>query len=160
MRKWTLFGLVVAATLGAASTPALADGGAPVTFTEVAHGVTDVFVSDPACGDSGPGVVTFTFTTVLHVTQFADGRFNANGNDTGTFTFDPDDPALLEGTGRLESHFSASANSATSIMTNTSSVFGETADGTRARFNVTTHYTLVGEHGEHFVVSFDKVNCS
>ena len=157
MRKWTLFGLVVAATLGAESTPALAHGGPPVTFTEVLHGVTDVFVSDPACGDAGPGVVTFTNTGVFHVTEFADGHFHVNGNQTGTFTFDPDDPAALEATGRLATRFSESSNPGTFTQTDTFSVVGQTADGSRVRFNVTNHITVVGEH---VVVSFGKVNCS
>ena len=47
MRRWTLLGLVVAATLGA-STPALAHGGPPVTsFTETFHGMTETFTAVP-----------------------------------------------------------------------------------------------------------------
>ena len=102
-------------------------------------------------------MTTFTFNGVFHVTEFADGHYHVNGNQTGTFTFDPDNPAMPEASGRFTTRFSESSNPGTFTATDTFSVVGRTADGSRLRFNVTNHITIVGEH---VVVSFDKVNCS
>lgn len=154
MRKLTLFGLFAVAAMGA-STPALAHDGPPFTFTETQHQVTETVPFAGPCG-GGAGLVTITYNSVFHVTQFEDGHYHVTGTQTGKFAFDPDDPAAPDVTGGFTSWFGENGNPATFNATSTFSVRGRTDDGAQVRFNVTSHVTVVGAD---VIVSFDKVNC-
>ena len=153
MRRLTLFGLFAVAAIGV-STPALA-AGPPDTFTDTQKNVTETLPFEgPSAG--GPGMVTITYNSVFHVTQFEDGRYHLTGTQTGTFSFDPDDPALSTATGRFTTWFGENGNSSSFNATSTFSARGRTEEGEMLRFNVTTHITIVGSD---VVVEFEKVVC-
>lgn len=154
MRKLTLFGLFAVAAMGA-STPALAHGGPPDTFTDTQHQVTEMLPFAGPCG-GGAGTVTITYNGVFHVTQFEDGHSHVTGTQTGTFLFDPVDPASSNVTGSFTTWFGVNRNPGSYNDTSTFSVRGRAEDGVQVRFNVTTHITVVGSD---VIVSFEKVNC-
>ena len=153
MRKLTLFGLVAVGAIGV-STPALA-GGPPDTFTDTQHNVTETIPFEGPCA-GGPGMVTITSNSVFHVTQFEDGRFHISGNQTGKFSFDPDDPALGTTTGSFTNGFSDTGTSNTFSSTSNFSARGRTVDGELLRFHVTSHITIVGSD---VIVQFDNLSC-
>jgi hypothetical protein len=153
MRKVTLFGLVAVGAI-AVSAPVLA-GGPPDTFTDTQHNVTETFAFEGPCA-GGPGMVTITSNSVFHVTQFEDGRIHVSGNQTGKFSFDPDDPTLGTSTGSFTNGFNDNFNSNTSSSTSNFSARGRTEDGEMLRFHVTSHITVVGSD---VIVQFDNVSC-
>ena len=154
MRQLTLVGLFAVAALGA-STPALAAGGPPDTFTDTKQNVTETIPFEGPCG-GGAGTVTITYNSVFHVTQFDDGRSHVTGTQTGKFSFAPTDPALPNSSGSFTTWFRGNGNSRTFNATSTFSARGRTDDGEHVRFNVTTHITVVGSD---VIVEFEKVSC-
>jgi hypothetical protein len=82
--------------------------------------------------------------------------YHLTGTQTGTFSFDPDDPALSTSTGRFTTWFGENGNTNSFNATSTFSARGRTEEGEKLRFNVTTHLTIVGSD---VVVVFEKVNC-
>ena len=117
--------------------------------------MTETIPFEGPCG-GGAGMVTITYNSVFHVTQFDDGRYHVTGTQTGTFSFAPTDPALPNSSGSFTTWFGENGNSRTFNATSTFSVRGRTDDGEHVRFNVTTHITVAGSD---VVVQFEKVSC-
>jgi hypothetical protein len=155
IRRYAFSASAGAVAAMAASTPALAAGGPPDTFSDTRQHVTETIPFKGPCG-GGTGMVTINYNSVFHVTQFGDGRYHVTGTQTGKFSFDPTDPALPGSTGRFTTWFGENGNSETFNATSTFGVTGRNDDGERVRFNVTTHITVVGSD---VIVEFEQVNC-
>ena len=79
-----------------------------------------------------------------------------SGNQTGKFTFDPDDPTLGNTTGSFTNGFNDNGNSNVFNSTSNFSARGRTEDGEMLRFHVTSHITIVGSD---VIVQFDNLSC-
>src|SRR6266699_3891752 len=95
----------VIALLGAGAALADAGGQGTVTITQHAHNI--VLFSAPATTCTGaPGTITATAANeVFHITFFTvSDEFWVTGTDEGTFTFTPNDPQGVTGSGHFAAH--------------------------------------------------------
>lgn len=66
---------------------------------------------------------------VFHITQMASGGFHVTGTVVGTFTADPDNPALPNYTGRFTEWFGGNDNARVDEASDTFSATGRAVDG-------------------------------
>jgi len=150
----TLFG-ALALTALAVPVTASAHGGPPVdVFTETFKGSTVQPFEGP-CG-GGPGMVSLDRNDMFHVTDFDDGHYTVVGNQTGTFEFEPTDPAEQSGSGRYRSGFRDVSVQNGGSYSSGFVVNGRFEDGSKLQFQV--KQTIVFANGEIRVDRFD-VSC-
>ena len=148
--------VTVAGTIAAIAIPqtAIAHGGRPIVDTQVVADTNSVPFEGPCV--AGLGTATLDFRNVFHITEFGDGDVAISGNETGTFTFVPDDPAQPSSTGHyrtgFHTNFSQNAGADTSVLV----VVGTTETGELVRFQIRTHFTF--SNGE-LRVDYFEVNC-
>lgn len=141
MRTRILFGVTFATVAMAIPGAALAHKGPPdVVFTDTVRG-SDVIPFEGPCG-GGPGTATIEFHDKFHVTQFADGHGVVSGNQTGTFEFDPADPAQPSSSGRYRNGFSNTFTQNSEVFTSIFTVVGRDENGEQVRFQVREHFTI------------------
>ena len=155
MSKLTLFGATVATVGMAIPGTALAHNGPPVdVFTDTVKG-SDVLPFAGPCG-GGPGTVSVEFHDTFHVTAFADGHVVLSANQTGTFEFEPLDPAEPSSSGRYRNGFSNTFAQNSGTNTSIFNVVGRDEIGQQVRFQVRSHFTFA--NGEVRVDNL-TVNC-
>ncbi len=88
--------VAVVSTLAALGVPADAEPGAKAT-TAVSHRFTfSLFAPNDICGPNAAEITFSVRNQVLHATEEADGRFNVQYTQTGTYHVDFVDPALTD----------------------------------------------------------------
>jgi hypothetical protein len=156
MRKLAIVGVALSTITLAIPSAASAGAGPPVDrFTEVVAG-TDVIAFASPCG-GGPGTASLVFHDVFHVTAFADGNIVLHGNQSGTFSFVPDDPDAPSSSGRYRNGFTARLTANTETDTSVFTVVGRDSEGQHLRFQVRSHFTFA--NGE-LRVDHSAVSCS
>lgn len=94
-----LLGFTAAAT---ASSPPI------VNETTITREVTDTRYEVDPCLGLTPNIITTSYTTRLHFTQFADGTYHVSGGENGTYFNDRVDPSLPDISGRFNNSFARS----------------------------------------------------
>lgn len=138
-----------------------AAAGAPVqTFTATTKdGVSSFHQLDPCVG---PVSVTLTYNSVTHATEIVSGP-NAGSThlaftQTGSFVFEPDDPALPTYAGTFVIKGGFNATSDTSSSTVISSSVGRAPDDSQVRLKVVSH-VLVTPDGVETSFSLETADC-
>jgi hypothetical protein len=145
------------ATIATLAFAATAIGAPPVNnSTEIVKNGTDTFVDvNPCTGDLA--VITTTFNSVFHITEFANGTVHVTGTATGTFLIDTIDASKPDFSGHFTQWFGFNGNNQSATGTSTFTVVGKGTDGSRLRFHDTMHFT-VNANGV-VTIEFDKPTC-
>jgi hypothetical protein len=145
------------ATIATLAFTATAIGAPPVNnSTDVVKNGTDTFVDvNPCTGDLA--VITTTFNSVFHITEFANGTVHVTGTATGRFLLDTIDASKPDFSGHFTQWFGFNGNNRSAAGTSTFTVVGKGTDGSRLRFHDTMHFT-VNANGV-VTVEFDKPTC-
>jgi hypothetical protein len=155
MRKSML--VTFAAAIATVATPitAMAHGGKPLVETQVVSGTNSVPFEGPCV--AGLGTANLDFRNVFHITEFADGDVAVTSNESGTFTFVPDDPAQPSSAGRYRTGFHSTFTQTVGLDTSVLVVVGRTETGELVRFQIRSHFTFAGGEirADHF-----EVNCA
>lgn len=101
-------------------------------------------------------MASIEFQDKFHVTQFADGHAVVSGNQTGSFEFEPTDPAQPNSSGRYRNGFSNVFTQNSEVFTSVFTVVGRNENGEQVRFQVREHVTIA--NGEVRVSNF-TVSC-
>jgi hypothetical protein len=125
------------------------------TFTETVHGVTETFPdANPCTGDVGD--VTVTYNGVFHITEDPNGGQHLTGTQTGTFVFEPDDPAAETVTGKFTVWFGGNITANSEGFWVTTVIKGTGSEGSRFVFNANEQFHF--SNGE-LHVEFSLGNC-
>ncbi len=147
----------VVALLSAGVALAAAGGQGTVTITTHDHNV--LLFSSPATTCTGaPGTITaIAANEVFHVTFFtASDEFWVTGTDEGTFTFTPDDPNGVSGSGHFAAWFGESFNNKNDVQHSTNSFNLTASDGSHFVAHETFH--LSTNAAGDVTVNFDKMD--
>jgi hypothetical protein len=147
----------VIALLAAGAALADAGGQGTVTITQHAHNV--VLFSSPATTCTGaPGTLTATAANeVFHVTFFTvSDEFWVTGTDEGAFTFTPNDPNGVTGSGHFAAWFGESFNNKNDVQHSTNTFNLTASDGSHVVAHETSH--LSTNAAGQIVVNFDKMD--
>jgi hypothetical protein len=156
MRHWTLASLTAVLVLLLTASGVLAGGNGAQINTMHIQDVTETEADiNPCTGD--PGIVTSTFSGVVHITLLPNGTYHLTGTIRGTFEFVPDDPALPTYTGRFVTWFGENSNNQNFAGTFTFTVHGIGSDGSQLKAHQTAHFSVSATGA---VVEFDKVHCA
>jgi hypothetical protein len=147
----------VVALLSAGVALAAAGGQGTVTITTHDHNV--LLFSAPATTCTGaPGTITaIAANEVFHVTFFtASDEFWVTGTDEGTFTFTPDDPNGVTGSGHFAAWFGESFNNKNDVQHFTNTFNLTASDGSHFVAHETSH--LSTNAAGDVTVNFDKMD--
>lgn len=149
-----VFAAVLALTL-MVSSAALADGNGATTFTQTFHNAVQTMPSNNPCTGAS-GNVTLVYNGVFHYTINKAGDFWDTSNQTGTFTFVPDDTSQPSYTGTFHMWFGDSFNNHNQVNHFTFQVHGIGSDGSTLDFHETAHFSV---SASGMVQTFDKPVC-
>jgi hypothetical protein len=138
---------------------ALADAGGQGTVTMTQHRHDVVLFSAPATTCTGaPGTITATAANeVFHITFFTvSDEFWVTGTDEGMFTFTPDTPGGVTGSGHFAAWFGESFNNKNDVQHSTNSFNLTASDGSHFVAHETSH--LSTNASGQVIVNFDKMD--
>ena len=157
-----LVGVAIVAAVVALLTAgaALADAGGRGTVTITTHDHDVTLFSDPVTNPctAAPGTLTaVAANTVFHVTFFTNGdELWVTGTDEGAFTFTPDTPGGVTGSGHFAAWFGESFNNKNDVQHFTNTFNLTASDGSHFVAHETSH--LSTNAAGDVIVNFDKMD--